>query len=302
MHAPAPALARFYDYLQAEKRYSSHTLNAYRRDLDAFTAFLGTTPDWNTISQAQVRGFIAAQHRKGLSGKSLQRQLSALRSLYRYLCIHQLAATNPAQGVRAPKAARRLPNTLGVDQLNTLLHITADDVLALRDRAMMELLYGCGLRLAELSSLDCNDLDWQNGVVTVTGKGRKTRRVPFGSKAAAALKHWLAQRSQLEKPGAAPADSNALFISQQARRISHASIAQRLHKWALIQQLDAKLHPHKLRHSFATHLLESSGDLRAVQELLGHANLSTTQIYTHLDFQHLAGVYDKAHPRARKKP
>jgi len=289
-------LARFYQYLAAEKRYSSHTLEAYRRDLQAFTAYCGDISSWDAIDQKKIRAFVASQHRQGLGGRSLQRQLSSIRSLYRFLCRHQLATTSPAQGVPAPKAGRRLPKTLQVDELSQLLDVKNDSPLAVRDIAMMELLYGCGLRLAELSGLNLQDLDWQQGVLTVTGKGRKQRRIPFGQKAANALKKWLPARALLLKQ-----DCPALFISQRGVRISHTSIAQRLKKWALVQGLGSHVHPHKLRHSFASHILESSSDLRAVQELLGHANLSTTQIYTHLDFQHLASVYDKAHPRAHKK-
>ncbi len=288
-------LARFYDYLRSEKRYSKHTLAAYQRDLAALAGFCGELTRWADIDQKKVRAFVASQHRKGLSGKSLQRQLSAIRSLFKFLCRHQLAAGNPAQGVPAPKSGRRLPNTLNVDELSRLLDIKSDAPLARRDVAMMELLYGCGLRLAELSSLNLQDIDWQQGVLTVTGKGRKQRRIPFGKKAQSALKGWLQHRSLLLKH-----DEAAVFISQRGSRISHTSIAQRLKKWALEQGIESHVHPHKLRHSFASHILESSSDLRAVQELLGHANLSTTQIYTHLDFQHLASVYDKAHPRARK--
>lgn len=289
-------LARFYDYLSAEKRYSSHTLVAYQRDLQRFTDFCGEISHWDAIDQKQIRAFVARQHRQGLGGKSLQRQLSSIRSLYRFLCRHQLASSNPAQGVPAPKAAKRLPKTLQIAELSQLLENRDDSPLAVRDFAMMELLYGCGLRLAELSGLNLQAIDWQQKVLTVTGKGRKQRRIPFGTKAASALKKWLPQRLLMLKQ-----DSPALFISQRGLRISHSSIAQRLKKWALAQGLGSHLHPHKLRHSFASHLLEASSDLRAVQELLGHANLSTTQIYTHLDFQHLASVYDQAHPRAHKK-
>jgi integrase/recombinase XerC len=197
--------------------------------------------------------------------------------------------------VPAPKAPRRLPDTLNVDQLESLLAFPGDDALACRDRAVMELFYGCGLRLSELTGLTLGDIDWQQATVSVTGKGRKQRNVPFGSKAENALKHWLQHRTAL-----ADQDEKALFVSRNGRRISNSSIQQRLKKRALQQGVGISLHPHMLRHSFASHILESSNDLRAVQELLGHANLSTTQIYTHLDFQHLAGVYDKAHPRSRK--
>ncbi len=290
-------LKDFYSYLESERRYSPHTLAAYQRDLDAFITFSKQYNfiSWKQFDDLHVRAFVASQHRKGLSGTSLQRQLSSIRSLFNYLCRHHRADKNPAQGVPAPRAPKRLPETLTVDQLECLLAFPGDDALACRDRAVMELFYGCGLRLSELTGLELGDIDWQQGTVTVTGKGRKQRHVPFGSKAETALKQWLQHRSiLLEQP------EKALFISRNGTRISNSSVQQRLKKRAKQQGVGISLHPHMLRHSFASHLLESSKDLRAVQELLGHANLSTTQIYTHLDFQHLAGVYDKAHPRSRK--
>lgn len=287
----------FYSYLEAERRYSPHTLAAYRRDLNAFAGFSRQRDvhSWKQMDDLHVRAFVASQHRKGLTGSSLQRQLSTIRTLFNFLCRHGRADGNPAQGVPAPRAPKRLPNTLSIDQLECLLAFPGDDALACRDRAVMELFYGCGLRLSELTGLDLGDIDWQQGTVSVTGKGRKQRQVPFGSKAETALKQWLQQRHQQAAP-----DEKALFTSRNGKRISNSSIQQRLKKRALQQGVGISLHPHMLRHSFASHILESSNDLRAVQELLGHANLSTTQIYTHLDFQHLAGVYDKAHPRSRK--
>jgi integrase/recombinase XerC len=298
-HASAltEALARFYSYLESERRYSPHTLSAYRRDIQAFLRYCdekGLTA-WSGIDEASVRHFVAKQHHKGLSGRSLQRQLSALRTLFNFLCRHQLMANNPAKDVPAPKVPRRLPNTLGVDQLNNLLSVPGKDALVLRDTAVMELLYGCGLRLSELTGLNLNDIDWQQQTLLVLGKGNKQRRAPFGGKAKQALKAWLNER-----PAMANTDETALFTSRNGTRISNSSVQQRVKKWAQVQGLDSNIYPHMLRHSFASHMLESSSDLRAVQELLGHANLSTTQIYTHLDFQHLAGVYDKAHPRSRK--
>jgi len=292
-----PDLKDFYSYLEAERRYSSHTLAAYQRDLNAFVGFSRQRDvnSWKQMDDLHVRAFVASQHRKGLSGTSLQRQLSSIRTLFNFLSRHGRADGNPAQGVPAPKAPKRLPDTLSVDQLECLLAFPGDDALACRDRAVMELFYGCGLRLSELTGLDLGDIDWQQGTVSVTGKGRKQRQVPFGSKAATALKQWLQQRHEQTGP-----DEKALFTSRNGKRISNSSIQQRLKKRALQQGVGIALHPHMLRHSFASHILESSNDLRAVQELLGHANLSTTQIYTHLDFQHLAGVYDKAHPRSRK--
>jgi len=290
-------LDRFYNYLESERRYSSHTLSAYRRDIKSFLGFCASNDvaSWSNIDEHQVRKFVALQHRKGLSGRSLQRQLSAIRSLFGFLCRHHLAVANPAKGVPAPKAPKRLPNTLGVDQLNNLLAVTGEGALACRDMAAMELLYGCGLRLSELTKLNLVDIDWQQQTLSISGKGNKHRRAPFGQKAVAALKSWLKQRATLAKQ-----DETAVFVSRNGNRICNSSIQQRIKKWALQQGLDSNVYPHMLRHSFASHVLESSGDLRAVQELLGHANLSTTQIYTHLDFQHLAGVYDKAHPRSRK--
>jgi integrase/recombinase XerC len=290
-------LEAFYTYLESERRYSPHTLQAYRRDLDAFIAFSRQRKfdSWKQVDDLHVRAFVASQHRKGLSGTSLQRQLSSIRSLFNYLCRHHRADSNPAQGVPAPRAAKRLPETLSVDQLECLLAFPGDDALACRDRAVMELFYGCGLRLSELTGLDLADINWDQHSISVTGKGRKQRHVPFGQKAEAALKHWLQHRDELVAP-----DEKALFISRRGTRISNSNIQRRLKLRAQQHGDGLALHPHMLRHSFASHILESSNDLRAVQELLGHANLSTTQIYTHLDFQHLASVYDKAHPRSRK--
>lgn len=290
-------LFRFYSYLQAERRYSPHTVAGYRRDIKLFMASLKqqAVEQWNEVTEKHVRGHIASLHRKGLSGTSLQRHLSSIRTLFNFLCRHQRADNNPAIGVPAPKAARRLPQTLSTDQLAKLLDHHADDALMIRDIAAMELLYGCGLRVSELVSLNMQDLDWQQKIISVTGKGNKQRRIPFGSKAAVAVERWLQKRRDMACP-----EQAALLLSRNGNRISTASVQQRLKKLARQQGINANVYPHMLRHSFASHLLESSGDLRAVQELLGHANLSTTQIYTHLDFQHLASVYDRAHPRARK--
>lgn len=251
---------------------------------------------WPIIKQSQIRNYAATRHRQGLSAKTLQRRLAALRSLYRYLMRENKCNHNPAMGVRAPKVKRKLPVILEVDQMDRLLSLPTDDPLALRDRAMMELFYSSGLRLAELGSLDIQDLDCQDGMLDTTGKGAKARRVPVGRMALEAIDQWLAVRSQLANPG-----QTALFVSQRGNRLSLRGIQSRLDQRAREQGCPQKIHPHIMRHSFASHLLESSGDLRAVQELLGHADISTTQIYTHLDFQHLAQVYDQAHPRARKK-
>ena len=299
-------LQRFYNYLQSERRYSVHTVSAYRRDIKHFIKNceldLSQTERWDEIKQADIRRCVATLHRQGLSGKSLQRWLSSVRSLYKFLCRFGRATNNPAIGIPAPKAAKRLPKTLNVDEINQLLTVrntetpAADNKLNVRDNAMMELMYACGLRLSELSGLNMPDIDWQQQIIQVTGKGQKQRRLPFGGKAKKALDTWLKQRAIVVNENEA-----ALFVSNRGSRLSNSSIQKRLKKMALTQGLDTNIYPHMLRHSFASHILESSKDLRAVQELLGHANLSTTQIYTHLDFQHLAGVYDDAHPRARKK-
>jgi integrase/recombinase XerC len=304
-------LERFYSYLLSERRYSLHTVSAYRRDIKHFVdgCSLDETGviNWDEIKQHDIRQCVARLHRQGLSGKSLQRWLSSIRSLFNYLCRFHRAVHNPAIGVPAPKAAKRLPKTLNVDEIDQLLtartaNTQAQDKsetgggLIRRDIAIMELIYACGLRLSELTGLNLQDVDWQQQTVRVTGKGQKQRQIPFGGKAKAALTSWLAQRQS-------QADENelALFVSQRGTRLSNSSIQKCLKKLALTQGLQVNIYPHMLRHSFASHILESSGDLRAVQELLGHANLSTTQIYTHLDFQHLASIYDKAHPRARKQ-
>lgn len=291
-------VSRFYQYLETEKQYSEHTLKNYQRDISSFLSFCGqqTIIDFSSLDSAHIRSFIATRHRQGLGGRSLQRLLSALRSLFNFLNKQQLLANNPAKGVRAPKTARKLPELLTVDQLDQLLNIKEDDVLSIRDKAIMELMYGCGLRLTELVTLDLNKVDNKQQLLDVIGKGDKQRQLPYGGKALLALEAWLSVRSQI-----ADVDEKAVFVSSRGSRLKQRSIQQRMKKWAITQGLDSDLYPHKLRHSFASHILESSGDLRAVQELLGHENLTTTQIYTHLDFQHLAKVYDDAHPRARKK-
>ncbi len=299
-------LQRFYSYLQSERRYSAHTVSAYQRDIKHFIKNCNLSESqtirWDDLKQADIRRCVAALHRQGLSGKSLQRWLSSIRSLYKYLCRFGRATNNPAMGIPAPKTAKRLPKTLNVDEINQLLSAkngetnSDDNGLNVRDNAMMELIYACGLRLSELSGLDMQDVDWQQQTIQVTGKGQKQRRLPFGRKAKDAVNSWIKQRANTVKE-----NETALFVSNRGTRLSNSSIQKRLKKMALTQGLNTNIYPHMLRHSFASHILESSKDLRAVQELLGHANLSTTQIYTHLDFQHLAGVYDDAHPRARKK-
>ena len=288
----------FFRYLETERRYSPHTLSNYRRDLQAFYKYCqhAQSASWQQVDALHIRQFVAEKHRQGLSGRSLQRLLSSIRSFFNYLQRHHLVNNNPATSIQAPKASRKLPDVLHATQLDGLLNIDPRDPLACRDRAIMELLYGCGLRLSELTGLDIQNIDWQQQTIDVLGKGRKQRILPVGKKAREALQDWLNTRAGLAAVG-----EQALFISQRGRRLTPRSVEQRLKKWGLQQGLQSNLYPHMLRHSFASHLLESSGDLRAVQELLGHANLSTTQIYTHLDFQHLASVYDAAHPRARRK-
>lgn len=291
-------LERFFTYLYNERRLSSHTLSNYRRDLQQLQGFCTENhiQSWNDLDSFAVRRYVAWRHRKGLSGRSLQRELSAIRSFYNFLLRERVVGSNPAVGVPAPKAEKRLPRALDVDQTSHLLAIEDDSPLALRDKAIMELIYSSGLRLAELVSLDTDSIDTADGTVRVTGKGGKTRVVPVGRQALKAVAEWLKVRGQL-----ATLEEKALFVSKKGRRIAARSVQQRLKEWSLKQGLNSHLHPHMLRHSFASHILESSGDLRAVQELLGHADIATTQIYTHLDFQHLAKVYDQAHPRARKR-
>lgn len=288
----------FLHKLKHERQYSVHTLDNYARDIKQFLDFHAdaTLQNWSDMRSQHIQAFVAYRHRHGISAKTIQRELSALRSFFNFLIIEQQLTHNPAKDVQAPKLARKLPKTLDTDQLQHFLNINEDSLLATRDRAMIEVLYSSGLRLAELIGLDQQDLDLQQGLVSVTGKGKKTRRVPLGGKAIAALQDWLKQRSRLPVK-----DENAVFVNQQGKRLSARSVQLRLKHWAQKQAMPSHVHPHMLRHSFASHLLESSGDLRAVQELLGHSDISTTQIYTHLDFQHLAKVYDQAHPRASKK-
>jgi len=291
-------LQHFQTHLRDERHLSPHTLSNYHRDLTRVVAFCHAQHiiDWQHLQPAQVRAYAAQLHRQGLSGRSIQRNLSALRSFCRFLINRGELQHNPAQDIRAPKTPRKLPHSLDVDSLQSLLETRTNNWLSQRDVTMMELMYSCGLRLAELVGLDLQQVDLQTREARVLGKGNKTRIVPIGSKAQQALQKWLPVRALY------CADrETALFINRNGTRLGARSVQQRFKRWALLCGLDGHLHPHALRHSFATHLLESSGDLRAVQELLGHANLSTTQIYTHIDFQHLAQVYDLAHPRARAK-
>jgi integrase/recombinase XerC len=291
-------VTHFLTYLENERGLSARTITAYRRDLDLLLKFLDAEDieKAGQVTQHHIRAFIAQRHRHGLGGKSLQRLLSAVRSLFRWMLRERLAEHNPAAAVRAPKSPRHLPATLDADSIAQLLEIPCDTPLAIRDKAIMELFYSSGLRLSELANLRWEQLDLVSGMVTVTGKGNKTRMVPVGRMASAALLEWRKNRGVY-----ASFDQPFVFVSQRGTPIAVRTIQARIRHWAKHQGIPQNIHPHLLRHSFASHMLESSGDLRAVQELLGHADISTTQIYTHLDFQHLAKVYDKAHPRAKKK-
>ncbi len=290
---------RFLRSLRDERRLSPHTESAYARDLASLIEYCDAQriPDWNGLDPQHVRNFAAQCHRRGLAPRSIQRRLSAARSLFRYLSREGKLRRDPAADVQAPKARRRLPVTLDADTMARLLEFRADDRLGLRDKAIMELLYSSGLRLSELLGLDLADLDLRDRTVRVLGKGRKTRIVPVGKHAATALSRWLGERT-----GFAAVGETAVFVGVNGRRLGPRIVQRRIAQWARLQGLPEHVHPHMFRHSFASHLLESSGDLRAVQELLGHANISTTQVYTHLDFQHLARIYDATHPRARRKP
>jgi integrase/recombinase XerC len=305
MGLPADWLARFRSYLGAERRCSPHTLAAYAHELAEFDAWCEAQgiADPALVEPQQVRLYAARSHARGLAPRSVQRRLSALRSFFRFLEREGLVARNPVVEVRAPKAGRRLPQTIDVDQMGRLLTPAAAGTPgaapaheALRDQAIMELFYSSGLRLAELVGLDLHDLDLGDRTVRVLGKGSKARIVPVGAKAVAAVKQWLRERVAL-----APEGELALFLGRNGRRLGPRQVQRLVARHARERGLPQHVHPHLFRHSFATHLLESSRDLRAVQELLGHASISTTQVYTHLDFQHLARTYDSSHPRARRR-
>jgi len=290
-------LNRYLDYLRFERGLSTHTIKNYQRDIQTLYLLAQIGQDESTLKTIQareIRLFIAKLHSQQIGGKSLARKLSAWRGFFHYLIRHQEFEINPCQSIRAPKSPKTLPHALSPDQANRLLDIHDKDDLSIRDRAILELFYSSGLRLAELISVGVDDLDMHNGTITVTGKGNKTRIVPVGRMAIDAIQAWLKIRLGI------PSEAKNLFINPQGKVISPRTIQQRMKFWAIKQGINMHLHPHLLRHSFATHVLQSSGDLRAVQEMLGHANISTTQVYTHLDFQHLSQVYDKAHPRAKK--
>lgn len=283
-------------YLRVERQLSPLTISNYQRQLQVICDFFSASSlsAWSQLTPVLIRSMAAASRREGLKASSLALRLSSLRSFLDWQVSQGLIVANPAKGIATPRAGRPLPKNIDVDSVNQLLSINLNDPLSVRDRTMLEVMYGGGLRLSELVNLDCQHLELESGEVWVMGKGSKERRLPIGSTAVEWLVRWLEMR-ELFLP-----EDNAVFISQQGKRISTRNVQKRFAQWGVLQGITTHVHPHKLRHSFATHMLESSGDLRAVQELLGHANLSTTQIYTHLDFQHLASVYDAAHPRAKR--
>jgi len=296
---PDKQIKKYLEHLCTEKNYSPHTIKSYQRQLQ--TTLDGcqdlASKGWQLMDIHHFRTLIAQWHRGGLSARSIHQRLSALRGLYNFLIREQQAESNPLASLRAPKMGRKLPRDIAIDEIFQLLdNMPKTTPLEIRDHAILELLYSSGLRLAELANLDLFNIDFSDDSVQVLGKGNKSRRAPVGTKALYAIKLWLKERSALAK-----VEETAVFVSLRGTRLSHRAIQQRLKYWGQQLGLSTPVHPHKLRHSFATHMLEASGDLRAVQEMLGHANLSTTQIYTHLDFQHLANIYDSAHPRAKSR-
>lgn len=293
--AENPLLRGYLEHLANERRLSRYTLENYARDVTALLDLSGDAP-LRDLQPHHIRRQVAQLHARGLGGKTLARMLSAWRGFFHYLARDHGYLQNPCVGIRPPRAGKRLPHALSPDEAARLMNVAGTDPLAVRDKAMLELLYSSGLRLSELTGLAPEDVNFRDATVRVTGKGAKTRIVPVGRHALAALDAWLPARGQLARQ-----DEKALFVGRDGRRLGPRAVQARLKRWAQRLGLADKVHPHALRHSFASHVLQSSGDLRAVQEMLGHASLSTTQVYTHLDFQHLAKVYDAAHPRARKK-
>ena len=289
---------RYLGSLRHERRLSEHTSSSYGRDLAALLDYCADAgiAEWARLDTQHLRLFAAREHRRGLSPRSVQRRLSACRGLFRFLMREGELRRDPCGDVQAPKARKRLPSPLDADAMAKLLEFRTDDRLGVRDKAIMELFYSSGLRLSELLNLDLASLDLKDRTVRVVGKGRKTRIVPVGRQAVVALERWLAERTTVAGVG-----EQAVFLGVNGRRLGPRIVQRRIARWARLQGLPEHVHPHMFRHSFASHLLESSQDLRAVQELLGHANIATTQVYTHLDFQHLARIYDAAHPRARRK-
>ncbi len=291
-------LERFYEYLRSEKGLSLHTQRNYKQQLETMACHLVDLglKDWSQVDAAWVRQLASKGMREGMKASSLATRLSSLRSFFDFLVLRGEMSANPAKGVSAPRKQRPLPKNLDVDEVGQLLEVNEDDPLSIRDRAMMEVMYGAGLRLAELVGINMKDVLSRQGEIRVIGKGDKERKAPFSGLAKEWVDKWLKVRSELAHPS-----EKALFVSKLGTRISHRSVQKRMEEWGKKQAVASHISPHKLRHSFATHVLESSQNLRAVQELLGHENISTTQVYTHLDFQHLAQAYDQAHPRARKK-
>ncbi|ORU90934.1 MAG: tyrosine recombinase XerC [Cycloclasticus sp. symbiont of Poecilosclerida sp. M] len=293
------ACQQFLDSIRIERQLSEHTVKGYTRDLAQLQTYCNkqSIQDWPKVDGHDIRRFIAERHRKGLGSSSLQRELSACRSFFNFLVKVRYLPHNPAVGIRAPKAAKKLPRTLDVDQVCAVLDATPRDELEARDLAMWEMLYSSGLRVSELVGLDLLHVNTaERSVHVVSGKGKKSRLLPLGKQAVKALKDWLGIRSNFVN-----SEEIALFIGKTGNRLTTRNVQSRLERWRKSRGIQGRLHPHMLRHSFASHMLESSRDLRAVQELLGHSNISTTQVYTHLDFQHLASVYDEAHPRAKRK-
>ncbi|MCK8083826.1 tyrosine recombinase XerC [Vibrio sp. 1CM24A] len=291
-------LSRFYEYLRSEKGLSLHTQRNYKQQLETMAGHLVTLglKDWGQVDAAWVRQLASKGMREGMKASSIATRLSSLRSFFDFLVLRGEMTANPAKGVSAPRKQRPLPKNLDVDEVGQLLDVNEDDALSIRDRAMMEVMYGAGLRLAELVGINLKDVLGRQGEIRVIGKGDKERKAPFSGLAKEWVDKWLKVRGELASPS-----ETALFVSKLGTRISHRSVQKRMEEWGKKQSVASHISPHKLRHSFATHVLESSQNLRAVQELLGHENISTTQVYTHLDFQHLAQAYDQAHPRARKK-
>ena len=281
-------------YLATERQLSPHTLTNYSRDLDALQAYMDEAhlECWSDVTSQDMRQFAARLHRKGLSGRSIQRALSAVRAFYKFLAREQRVEHNPALGVQAPKSPRKLPQTLDVEQMDGLLEIPVTDAVSARDKAMMELIYSSGLRVSELVSVNISDIDFQDASLVVTGKGQKSRMLPVGSKALQAIDRWLSFRGQLATLG-----EEGLFVSSRGNRISVRTVEQRMRYWGKRLGVTGQVYPHRLRHSFASHVLESSGDLRAVQELLGHSDISTTQIYTHVAQKRLRDMHARHHPR-----
>ena len=290
-------LSEYLQFLNVERGLSPLTRESYGRDINKLLELCGETAV-NDLKNTHIRRFIASLHSKGLGGKSIARMLSSWRGFFDYLIQRHHFTSNPVLGLRAPKSAKTLPQALSIEQAVKLVNITDDAILSVRDHAILELFYSSGLRLSELVNLNLDALDFSEGTVTVTGKGNKTRIVPLGSHAIQAIQTWMQKRANLLINNAA---EKAVFIGSQGRRIGARNLQYRLKEWSIKQGINSSVHPHMLRHSFASHVLQSSQDLRAVQEMLGHANISTTQVYTHLDYQHLTKVYDAAHPRAKKK-